>query len=255
MLPSTGYTVLPLVYDRWQKAYGKEYSALILPRLLSTIRDARLRPTTVLDLACGTGSLARMLARRGWNVWGVDASEGMINVARSKQYQARSSVRFLRADMRSFRLPEKVDLVTCMFDSINHLPAAGDVLATFRSVYASLREGGFFIFDVNNERCYRTLWTRNEAMHGKDFSVLLQNAYSPERRAACSYVTVFLKVDGLFERRQEMICERYFPRDELRSLLKRAGFQVRQVEDFSFTSDPSLGKLKTWWVLRKPVPR
>jgi SAM-dependent methyltransferase len=196
-----------------------------------------------------------MLARRGWNVWGVDASEGMLGVARGKRYPTRSSVQFLRGDMRDFRLPEKVDLVTCMFDSINHLPASKDVLATFRAVYRSLHEGGFFIFDVNNERCYRTLWTRNEAVHRKDFSVILQNAYSPERRAACSYVTVFLKVSDHFQRRQEMICERYYSRGELRGFLKMAGFQLREVEDFSFTSDPSLGKIKTWWVLRKPAAR
>ncbi|MGB5874111.1 MAG: class I SAM-dependent methyltransferase [Bacteroidota bacterium] len=255
MHPSTGYSALPLVYDRWQKTYGEDYSSLILPRLISTIRGLRLRPTTMLDLACGTGSLAQMLARRGWDVWGVDASEGMLGVATGKRYPARSSVRFLLEDMRDFRLPEKVDLVTCMFDSINHLPASRDVLATFRSVYASLREGGFFVFDVNNERCYRTLWTRNEAVHKKDFSVVLQNAYSPERRAACSYVTVFLKVGDRFERRQEMICERYYPRGELRGLLRKAGFRVRQVQDFSFTADPSVGKIKTWWVLRKPFAR
>jgi ubiquinone/menaquinone biosynthesis C-methylase UbiE len=247
--------VLPLVYDRWQKTYGKDYSAIILPRLMSTIRGLHLRPSTMLDLACGTGSLAQMLARRGWNVWGVDASEGMLSVARGKRYPARSNVRFLRGDMRDFRLPEKVDLVTCMFDSLNHLLSSRDILATFRSVYRSLREGGFFIFDVNNERCYRTLWTRNEAVHRREFSVILQNAYSPERGAACSQVTVFLRENDHFRRLQEMICERHYSRNELRGLLKKAGFQVRQIEDFSFISDPSLGKIKTWWVLRKPVSR
>jgi SAM-dependent methyltransferase len=249
---STGYTVLPLVYDRWQKTYGKDYSSLTLPRLLGTIRDLRLRPGSLLDLACGTGSLAMMLARRGWSVWGIDASDGMIAGANAKRHLARSRVEFLRQDMRRFRLPEEVDLVTCMFDSVNHLLTAGDVLAMLRSVYASLKEGGYFVFDVNNERCYRTLWTRNEAVHRKGFSVVLQNAYSRERRAACSFVTVFLREGDRFVRRQEMICERYYPRQELRALLRKAGFRVRHVQDFDFTTDPSVGKIKTWWVARKP---
>ena len=130
-----------------------------------------------------------------------------------------------------------------------------DLVSTFRSVHRLLEDGGYFIFDVNNERCYRTLWTRNEAVHRRDFSLVLQSAYSAERRAACSQVTVFLKVNDHFQRLQEMICERYYSRDELREALKKVGFQVREVKDFNFTADPSLGKIKTWWVLRKPVAR
>ena len=60
-----GYRNLPPYYDRWQKSYGKDFSTLIFPRLLASIRPHRIGGRTMLDLACGTGTLALLLARRG----------------------------------------------------------------------------------------------------------------------------------------------------------------------------------------------
>ncbi len=70
---SNGYSILPPVYDRWQRTYGKDFSSLILPRFLSSLRLHRVPKSPMLDLACGTGTLALMMARRGWEVWGIDS--------------------------------------------------------------------------------------------------------------------------------------------------------------------------------------
>jgi len=246
-----GYTVLPLVYDRWQKSYGKDYSGLILPRVLATLKSLNVRPGTMLDLACGTGSLALSMERRRWRVWGVDGSEGMIEAARGKLRGPRVPVRFLRQDMREVRLPEQVDLATCLFDSLNHLPNQGDLLKTFRSVATALKAGGFFVFDVNNERCFTKLWTRDSIVRHRDFTLFFQNMYDRPRRTACSRVTLFLRRGSRYERREEIVCERFFPRALVKGLLERAGFTVLRVEDFNFTGSREVGRIKTWWVARK----
>lgn len=251
-MPS-GYTVLPLVYDRWQKTYGKDYSGLILPRVLATLKSLGIRPGTMLDLACGTGSLAFSMKRRGWRVWGVDGSALMIEAANAKLRGPAVPVRFLRQDMRDLHLPEEVDLATCLFDSVNHLPGRGDLLKTFRAVAGALKPGGYFVFDVNNERCFRRLWTRDSVVRHRDFTMFFQNVYDRPRRTACSRVTLFLRKGDRYERSEEIVCERFFPRSVVRSLLERAGFTVQRVEDFNFTGNPEVGRIKTWWVARRIV--
>lgn len=246
-----GYQLLPLVYDRWQETYGTDFSTLIFPKLLSTLKRYQIPSSSMVDLACGTGTLSLMMARRGWEVWGVDGSEGMISEARKKIRQSNLPVTFVRADIRSFRLPKKIALATSFFDSLNHLLSSRDLLRTFRRVFASLQPGGFFVFDVNNELCYTTLWNRPEAVHHAHFDIVLENSYDPQLKVACSRVTIFLRKGKLYERMCETVRERLFTPEELSHLLQRAGFHVLESEDFNFTADPIVGRIKTWCVARK----
>jgi SAM-dependent methyltransferase len=204
----------------------------------------------MLDLACGTGTLAIAMTSRGWRTWGIDASERMIRAARRNAERSRQQVAFSRQDMRSFRLPERVDLVTSLFDSLNHLTTRRDLQKTFRSVRDVLRPEGYFIFDVNNIICYRTLWTRTESVHHADFTMILQNSFRPAQRSASSLVTIFLRKGDRFVRETEAVRERLYERGELEDALREAGLTVLRVEDFNFTGVPALGKIKTWFVAR-----
>lgn len=248
---ASGYQVLPEVYDRWQQTYGKDFSTLILPKLLRSIKAYRIPTSSLLDLACGTGTLAVMMAKRGWKVFGVDASEGMLREGTRKIEGTRYPVRFSRQDMQGFELPERVTLVVCMFDAVNHLTSANALLSCFRSVYSALIPGGYFIFDANNERCYKTVWRQTEVTHEKRFTVILENSFDVPTRIGKSRVTLFVRRGDLFERKMETVRERYYPRDEIEHMLRRAGFQVLESTDFNFTPHPLVGEIKTWWVGRK----
>ncbi len=252
---ASGYRVLPPVYDRWQQTYGSDFTALILPRVLSTIRQFRIPVSSMLDLACGTGSLAIAMAQRGWTVCGVDASEGMIRVASDKlsRTQYRDDVLFIRQDMRSLRLPDPVGLVTSMFDSINHLLSPRDLLRTFRGVHAALVPGGYFIFDTNNERCYRTVWRQTQTVDHRDFTLILRNSYDRERRRAMVRLTLFEREGSVHTRSDETVRERCYANAEIRNALRRAGFEILRCEDFNFTADADVGKIKTWWVVQRPA--
>ncbi len=246
-----GYQALPEVYDRWQRSYGKDFSTLILPKLLHTIRTYGISTSSLLDLACGTGTLALLMARRGWKVFGVDASEGMLNEARKKVQRCRYPVAFTRQTMESFRLPERVMVTTCLFDAANHVTSPRSLLKCFRNVHAALIPGGFFIFDVNNELCYRTVWRQTEVLHEKGFTMVLENSFHIPRKLGVSRVTLFIQRGDLFEMKKEIVRERYYPRAEMVELLRRAGFEVLENRDFNFTSNPLVGEIKTWWVARK----
>ncbi len=243
---SAGYHVLARVYDRWQDTYGRDFTAVILPRLLASIRRFRIPVSTFLDVGCGTGTLALTMARRGWKAWGVDASAEMVKEAQKKGDEEGLRVRFMRQDMRKFRMPRRVRLVTSMFDTLNHVSSAEDLFATFQGVHSALVPGGYFMFDLNNERCYATLWTQNEVIRHRDFTLLLENSYDATSGRARSLVTLTPRGGGA--RMTEMVEELLFPAAEVHTLLERAGFRVCLTEDFAFPDVPEVGLLKTWWV-------
>lgn len=106
---------------------------------------------TILDVGCGTGRHAELLAAKGYAVTGVDLSPKMIALAdkrRSrlpKETQAR--LRFETADIRALRLDNTFDVVIALFHVISYLPANNDIEAAFASVRRHLMPGGCFIFD------------------------------------------------------------------------------------------------------------
>lgn len=248
----TQYTVLPLVYDRWQAAYGKDYSAVILPRVLSSIRKHRIPRGAMVDVACGTGSLALLMARRGWSVWGIDASGAMLAQAWRKAARGRLPVVFLRQDMRAMRLPARVQLAVSVFDSLNHLPGPADLAAAFRSVGAALEPGGWFLFDLNNERCFTRLWTREQTLTHRSFTLLLRNSYNADTRRARSRVTILLPGRRGMTVLEETVRERCFTAEQVCRALRRGGLSPVEREDFNPTDRRGIGRIKTWWVARKP---
>lgn len=100
--------------------------------------------TTVLEIACGTGTIMGFLSA-SYDVTGLDRSRPMLAVARKKL----PHVRFFRQDMTSFRIARRFDAIVCVFDSINHLLRFADWRKVFRRVAWHLKDDGVFIFDIN----------------------------------------------------------------------------------------------------------
>lgn len=123
------------------------YPEIFGEQLLIWLSRKQWTPRRALDLACGTGVLCRMLRGAGMEVRGMDLSAGMIGIARSEG----RGIQYDVADMVTYRPPERVDLVTCTGDAINHIPSLRDVGRIFENVYESLEPGGWFVFDLLNE--------------------------------------------------------------------------------------------------------
>ena len=148
------YTFLARYYDQFFSSHIPEYQRArreLLREILPEVQSA-------CDLACGTGTTAIELACRGIKVFAVDLSPTMCRLARSKARSAGAHMVVIRGDMRTFSLPERVDLVTCEYDAVNHLPHKSDLARTARAVARALRPGGYFYFDVNNRRHLEKNW-------------------------------------------------------------------------------------------------
>jgi SAM-dependent methyltransferase len=96
-----------------------------------------------LDVACGTGEHARLLAERGFVVDGLDVDANFVRLSRHKH----PSGRFYEADMASFRLPLRYDVVMCLFSSIGYLRTLDRVSSALACFRDHLAPGGVIIVE------------------------------------------------------------------------------------------------------------
>lgn len=131
--------------DVYDIIYGvfKDYSGEA-DKIAATLRTLHPNARTVLDVACGTGEHARILAgNHGFEVDGIDLDEGMIQVARAKNAAGRFEV----ADMRDFDLSRQYDVALCLFSSIGYARTLANVRRAFASFRRHLRAGGIALIE------------------------------------------------------------------------------------------------------------
>jgi len=168
------------------------------------------------DLACGSGVLCEKLHEAGIAAMGMDLSEGMIRVARSRC----GDIPYEVADMLSFRPEREFDLVTCTGDALNHILDFADLRTIFRNVHGYLAPGGHFIFDILRE---------SEVPPAEPFdfpfSEDITARFSVEREGELIRLrtVVFEKGERQFE---EVITETLHDIDAVCALLEECGFAV-----------------------------
>ena len=110
-------------------------------------RELRTPPRDILDLGCGTGNHDLALAKRGYQVTGLDRSSSQLSIARRKARAARVRVRFVRGDMRAFDLARTFDSAVCMFGAFGYLTQKSDAVRCLKAVHRHLRVGGLFVYE------------------------------------------------------------------------------------------------------------
>src|SRR5713101_6171626 len=138
--PPSQFTDVAEVYDSLMAVVPYRHWVSYVERIWERFECS---PTTVLDLACGTGNVTLELERRGYRVTGVDNSAAMLRQAQTKPAR---HARFLLQDARSLHLPEPVDACVCLFDSLNYLLTPEELAAAFTGVSRSLHPRGLFTF-------------------------------------------------------------------------------------------------------------
>lgn len=124
---------------------------------------------TVLELGVGTGTVLNALPK-GFELHGLDISEGMIRQARRKL----PSVTFYLADMSTFSVNKKFDLIFSVFDSMNHLLTFSRWKRTFARVHTHLKNEGVFIFDMNTPKRLETLSHFPAYIHRKNGKIFIE---------------------------------------------------------------------------------
>ena len=244
-----GYEAIAHVYDKLNAEI--DYSAWA--DFVQTCFDRFLpqRPTLVLDLACGTGSMTLELAKRGYDMIGIDGSADMLSEAFTRAAEL-PSILWLQQDMRAFELYGTVGAVTCCLDSLNYLLSTDDLTRAFACVHNYLDPDGLFLFDMNTPYKFTHVYADNayvledelvydEGTEDEERVPVYcgwQNTYHPDSRICDFDLTLFEEMpDGSYHREDEHQQERCYELEEIKSALTAARLELLGVwSDFSFST-------------------
>ena len=231
-------------YEKFAYAYDRIMYNVDYPRWEEYINDLFLRdnhhPQKMLDLACGTGQLTMLLAKRGYEMWGVDRAEGMLKIARQKSAQSNLEIEFRQGDMRDFDLPQKFDTIVCTYDSINYMVNEQEFEVACRNVSNHLGMSGFFIFDVTTERnIVKHFHSQTFAENDQDYSYIWQNIYTYADKLCRTSLTFFIREGDLFRRFEEMHIQRIFEVNTIKKMLNKTGYELVSVYDMYTFSKPN----------------
>ncbi|MCQ4866411.1 class I SAM-dependent DNA methyltransferase [Pseudoflavonifractor phocaeensis] len=212
-----------------------------------------LRVHTVLDLACGTGSLTRELALRGYEMIGADRSEEMLSRAAEKcRGLAGEPPIFLHQPMEKLDLYGTIDACVCCLDSINYVTRPKVLQKAFERVHLFLMPGGLFLFDVNTPEKLRNLDGQMFIDETDDAYCVWRAEYSPRRRICTYGMDIFRREDdGRWARGEELHEEYAYEPDELEEYLRAAGFRrIRRYGELKMRP-PGPGEERVFFAARK----
>ncbi len=229
---------------RWLAKYYDEFFGSARAPLVRAREKilARVLPrvTVACDLACGTGTTALDLAERGIRMYAVDLSPVMCALTREKMRQKRAAGKVIRGDMRSFRLPERVELITCEYDALNHIPNRADLGKVANAVARALKPGGHFFFDVNNAKGFAQYWTGTVCFEKPEIVMLMRSGHSRTEQTAWCDVDWFLREGRRWQRVRERVDEVCWSAEEIERTFRKAGFgEIRSWDAARFFGDGS----------------
>ncbi len=246
------------LYDHYAQVYDDSgqiaFSLKMIPYLDELLGRHPVPEHSMLDLACGTGTVALSYAQQGWEVYAVDASAGMLEQARRKAEDSGMTVTFSQQDMRHFVLPHKVALVTCLYDSLNYMLQLVDLKKVFGQVSQALLPGGLFLGDMNTQVTLEEVWGNNTFFVDRDdMSLILHSGYEAHTGLSTVHIVGFVrKPDGQYWRFDEHHTEVVHEAEHVRTALESAGLQVEAAYDCFEFSAPSARSRRIMWVARRP---
>ena len=242
------YHALAASYDRLTN--DVEYSKVV-DFYFQILEREGVSPRTAADLACGTGSVALLLAQKGLQVVAVDMSEEMLCEAMQKAMEADVMPQFVCQRLEKLRLPRGVDLAVSALDSIDYITDPEDCREAFKRIYKALNPGGCFIFDVNTPEKLRAMDGQVFLDEDDDVYCIWRGSFD-EQTNICSYgMDLFQRQGDVWHRSFEEHCEYAYSAEQLVGYLKEAGFtNIAVYADRSFEA-PRPGEQRIYLKARK----
>lgn len=190
LLTMQPYTGFASVYDVFMDNVPYDEWADYIQKLL---QKNKVENGLILELGCGTGSITRRLAGRGYDLIGIDYSEEMLQIAREKGEELGDKILYLCQDMREFELYGTVGAVISVCDSMNYILSEEELLQVFRLVNNYLDPQGVFIFDLDTEYAYKEILGDNTiAENREEGSFIWENTYYEDEMLNEINLTLFI---------------------------------------------------------------
>ena len=242
------YKNLAASYDRLTN--DVDYEATV-EFYMEILRREGIAPRTVVDLACGTGSVTEILARKGYRVTGVDMSEEMLTEAAMKTMDMEQPPVYSCQLLQNLRLPRGVDMAVCALDSLDYILDPADCKEAIRRAYKALNPGGIFIFDVNTPEKLRALDDQVFLDEDDDVYCVWRGEFDEETNI-CSYgMDLFQREGTMWRRSFEEHREYAYSQEQLTGFLKDAGFTHIEVYADRLFEAPREGEQRIYFKARK----
>ena len=210
-----------------------------------------VQPRSAVDLACGTGSIALLLAQKGLQVTAVDMSEEMLCVAAQKAQDMENSPCFICQSLQKLHLPRGVDLAVCALDSLEYITDPAECAEAIRRIYRVLNPGGCFIFDVNTPEKLKAMDGQVFLDEDEDVYCVWRGVFDAQTNI-CSYgMDLFQRAGTVWHRSFEEHREYAYSAEQLVGFLKAAGFTSVRVYGDRKLSSPKTGEQRIYIKARK----
>mgnify|MGYP003314771759 CR=1 FL=1 len=231
------YDLIAPLYDRVNGHIDYEKWADFIEEAIKN--NTGVKPILGLDLGSGTGRMTITLAKRGYDMTGVDYSADMLAIAHENAEAAgyKNSILWLCQDITEFELYGTVDFAVCCLDTVNHLTSVSELRKCFSLVHNYLVPDGLFIFDINCRGKFERIYANNTYAVDDGNDMLVWRNYYNEKKRLCDFeITLFKESFGAYERFDEVQTERMYTLRTISSELSRAGFEfIGAYSDFSGT--------------------
>ncbi len=209
-------------------------------------------PKIVCDLACGTGNFTIPLAKRGYDMIGVDKSLDMLSIAREKALQANLDIIFLEQSFSRLDLYGGCDAFLCMIDGFNYVltpKTLFDIAKRIKTCF--LEKDGIFIFDISSSFKLKSYIGNKTFIYDKDaIFYSWENKFHEKTSISDMYINFFVKSKSEYKRFSERHLQRAYEIDEIKQIFNKAGFsQIDAFSPFSF-ENPKNDDMRVVFVAR-----
>ena len=196
----------------------------ISEKIISLSNENNIEFEDYLDLACGTGNVGVRVGKYFKNMYAVDLSNDMLNIAFEKFKQNKIKAKVICQDMSELSLNHKFNLITSVLDSTNYITEEEDLFNYFKSVYDHLKDDGLFIFDINSYYKLSEIMGNNIYTYSsEDVFYTWENTF--EDNILNMFLTFFVKNENnLYERFEEEHFEKAYQEKDIEDILNEIGF-------------------------------
>lgn len=187
----------------------------------------------LLDVGCGFGRHTIELARRGYEVVGIDPAAAMIAAAQERASAAGVPATLRQERGETFTAEQPFDAALCLFTTLGQISETGENSELVARVYDALRSGGRFVVEVpQREPAVQALKTAEKLGEGERYTAVARQFHP-----ASNTVSETFRVVSPQTTRTYLLRYRLFNEEELTALLTRAGFTIAKIYG-GYSTDP-----------------